>query len=109
MQSRQRRDGVLLVLKTGAGVVAVEIVEGALLRKTACRPGRPESREAMKKIRRDPLIYLQSGQARQRRHEEWLQDNEYADAPVLPWDGGACSSRSPQMGLKIRAVVGNPQ
>ena len=53
--------GYLLVLKPGAGVVAID-VEGSLLQEGFMSPGRPESRKALESIaKRYPLIYLQSG------------------------------------------------
>lgn len=100
--------GFLLVLKPGAGVVAVD-VEGALLQEGFMSPGRPESRNAVKSIaKRYPLIYLQSGETNLKAVRYWLQQNEYADAPLLPWDGGTVFDTLVKKGVKIRAVIGGP-
>ena len=100
--------GFLLVLKPAAGVVAVD-VEGSLLQEGFLSPGRPESRKALESIaRRFPLIYLQSGQTSLKAVRYWLQQNEYADAPLLPWDDGAFFDALAKKGLKIRAVIGAP-
>jgi hypothetical protein len=100
--------GYLLVLKPGAGVVAVD-VEGSLLQGGFMSPGRPESREALELIaKRYPLIYLQSGETNQKAVRYWLQQNEYADAPLLTWDGGTVFDTLTKKGVKIRAVIGSP-
>lgn len=102
-------EGRLLVLKKGTGIVFVEIV-GGLTEPQMPPMGRPGSREAMKKIlARFPLVYLQSGNFDVAAMRQWLLDNEYPEAPVLPWDGGALFKPIIGMGLNIRAVVGNPQ
>ncbi len=100
--------GHLLVLKPGAGVVAVD-VEGSLLQGGFMSPGRPESRQALESIaKRFPLIYLQSGETNLKAVRYWLQQNEYTDAPLLPWDGGTVFDSLAKKGVKIRAVVGGP-
>jgi hypothetical protein len=98
--------GYLLVLKPGAGVVAID-VEGSLLQEGFMSPGRPESRKALESIaKRYPLIYLQSGETNQKAVRYWLQQNEYADAPLIPWDGGTVFDTLAKKGVKIRAVIG---
>jgi hypothetical protein len=98
--------GFLLILKPGAGVVAVD-VEGALLLEGFMSPGRPESRKAVEAVaKRYPLIYLQSGETNLKAVRYWLQQNEYADAPLLPWDGGAVFDTLAKKGVRIRAVIG---
>ena len=100
--------GFLLVVKPGASVVAVD-VEGSLLQEGFMSPGRSESREALESItKRYPLIYLQSGETNQKAVRYWLQQNEYADAPLVPWDGGNVFDTLAKKGVKIRAVVGGP-
>lgn len=100
--------GYLLVLKPGAGVVAVD-VEGSLLQGGFMSPGRPESRKAIESIaKRYPLIYLQTGETNWRAVRTWLTQNEYADAPLLIWDGGTVFDTLAKKGMKIRAVVGGP-
>jgi len=100
--------GFLLVLKPGASVVAVD-VEGSLLQEGFMSPGRPVSREALESIaKRYPLIYLQSGETNLKAVRYWLQQNEYADAPLIPWDGGNVFDTLAKKGVKIRAVVGGP-
>jgi hypothetical protein len=102
-------EGVLLVLKKGAAIVFVEIIGG--LAETGMPPtGRPGSREAMKKLQaRFPVVYIQSSNIDIAATRKWLDDNEYPEAPVLPWDGGALFKPITVMGLNIRAVIGNPQ
>lgn len=98
--------GVLLVLKPGASVVAVD-VEGSLLQEGFMSPGRPESSKAVESIaKRYPLIFLQSGETNLKAVRYWLQQNEYADAPLLPWDGGTVFDTLAKKGVKIRAVIG---
>ena len=98
--------GFLLVLKPGASIVAVD-VEGSLLQGGFMSPGRPESREALELIaKRYPLIFLQSGETNLKAVRYWLQQNEYADAPLLPWDGGTVFDTLAKKGVKIRAVIG---
>jgi hypothetical protein len=100
--------GFLLVLKPGAGFVAVD-VEGALLLEGFMSPGRPDSRKAVESLaKRYPLIYLQSGETNLKAVRYWLQQNEYADAPLLPLDGGTVFDALAKKGLKIRAVIGGP-
>lgn len=100
--------GFLLVLKPGAGIVAVD-VEGSLLQEGFLSPARPGSRHAVESIaKRYPLIYLQSGQTNLNAVRHWLDQNEYADAPLLPWDGGAVFDALSKKGLTIRAVIGGP-
>jgi hypothetical protein len=101
--------GVLLVLNKGAGIVLVEII-GGLAEKSTPPAGRPGSREALKKLlARYPVVYIQSGNIDIAATRKWLDDNEYPEAPVLPWDGGALIKPMTTMGLRIRAVVGNPE
>ena len=98
--------GFLLVVKPGASVVAVD-VEGSLLQGGFMSPGRPESRKAVESIAiRYPLIFLQSGETSLKAVRYWLQQNEYADAPLLPWDGGTVFDTLAKKGVKIRAVIG---
>ena len=100
--------GFLLVLKPGSGLVAVD-VEGTLLMQGFMSPGRPGSRDAVAAVAgRYPLVYLQSGQTNLKAVRYWLDQNEYAGAPLLPWDGGAVFRDLDKKGLKIRAVVGGP-
>jgi len=100
--------GTLLVVKPGSGVVAVD-VEGTLLQGGFMNPGRPGSLQAVAAIaKRYPLIYLQTGQTNWRAVRAWLTENEYADGPLLPWDGGAVFKDLAKKGLKVRAVVGGP-
>jgi len=100
--------GFLLVLKPGASIVAVD-VEGSLLQEGFMSPGRPESRNAVESIaKRYPLIYLQSGETNLKAVRYWLQQNEYADAPLLTWDGGTVFDTLTKKGVKIRAVIGSP-
>jgi hypothetical protein len=100
--------GFLLVLKPGAGVVAVD-VEGALLLEGFMSPGRPDSQKVLESIaKRFPLIYLQSGETNLKAVRYWLQKNEYADAPLLPWDGGTVFDSLAKKGVKIRAIIGGP-
>jgi hypothetical protein len=98
----------LLVVKAGAGIVAVD-VEGTLLQGGFMAPGRPGSRQAVESLaKRHPLVYLQTGETNWRAVRTWLTQNEYADAPLLPWDGGAVFDDLAKKGLKIRSVVGGP-
>jgi len=100
--------GYLLVLKRGAGVVAVD-VEGSLLLKGFLFPGRPESHQAVEAItKRYPLIYLQTGETNTKAVRMWLKEYEYIGAPLLPWDGGSIFDTLEKKGLKIRAVIGGP-
>jgi hypothetical protein len=100
--------GVLLVLKTGSGIVFVEII-GGLAENRMPPMGRPGSREAMKKLlARYPAMYVQTGNIEMAATRKWLSDNEYPESPVLPMDGALFKSIT-GMGLNIRAVVGNPQ
>jgi len=101
--------GVLLVLKKGAGIVLVEII-GGLAESSMPPMGRPGSREAMRKLQaRFPVVYVQSSNIDIAATRKWLDGNEYPEAPVLPWDGGALFKPLTGMGLNIRAIVGNPQ
>ena len=98
--------GFLLVLKPGASIVAVD-VEGSLLQGGFMSEGHPESREALESIaKRYPLIFLQSGETNLKAVRYWLQQNEYADAPLLSWDGGNVFDTLAKKGVKIRAVIG---
>jgi hypothetical protein len=98
----------LLVVKRGAGIVAVD-VEGTLLQGGFMSPGRPGSRQAVDSLaKRYPLVYLQTGETNLQAVRAWLAQNEYADAPLLPWEGGAAFDDLAKKGLKIRAVVGGP-
>lgn len=98
----------LLVLKPGAGVVAID-VEGSLLQEGFMSPGRPESRKSLESIaKRYPLIYLQSGETNLKAVRYWLERNEYTGAPLLTWDGGTVFDTLAKKGVKIRAVVGSP-
>ncbi len=98
----------LLVVKRGSGILAVD-VEGTLLQGGFMSPGRPGSRQAVDSLaKRYPLVYLQTGETNWRAVRTWLTQNEYADAPLLPWNGGAVFDDLAKKGLKIRALVGGP-
>ena len=100
--------GFLLVLKPGAGIVAID-VEGSLLQEGFMSPGRPESRKSLESIaKRYPLIYLQSGETNLKAVRYWLERNEYTGAPLLTWDGGTVFDTLTKKGVKIRAVIGGP-
>lgn len=100
--------GTLLVVKRGAGVVAVD-VEGTLIFKGFMFPGRPESLKALELIaKRYPLVYLQTGDTNFKAVRLWLKEYEYADAPLLPWDGGSLFDSLEKKGIKLRAVIGGP-
>jgi hypothetical protein len=101
--------GVVLALKKGAGIVFVEII-GGLAENRMPPMGRPGSREAMKKLQnRFSVVYVQSSNIDIAATRKWLDDNEYPEAPVLPWDGGSLFKPLTGMGLNIRAIIGNPQ
>jgi hypothetical protein len=100
--------GYLLVVKRGASVVAVD-VEGALIFKGFMFPGRPESRQALESVAKQyPLIYLQTGETNPRAVRHWLNEFEYAGAPLLPWDGGSLFALLEKRGIKLHAVIGGP-
>ena len=100
--------GFLLVAKRGTGVVAVD-VEGSLIFKGFMFPGRPESRQALESVaKRYPLIYLQTGETNPKAIRFWLNEYEYAAAPMLPWDGGSLFDGLEKKGLRLLAVIGGP-
>ncbi len=100
--------GYLLVVRRSAGVVAVD-VEGSLIFKGFMFPGRPDSLKALESIaKRYPQIYLQTGETNFKAVRLWLKEYEYADAPLLPWDGGSLFDSLEKKGIKLRAVIGGP-
>jgi hypothetical protein len=72
-------------------------------------PGRPESRQALESIAgRHPLIYLQTGDTNFKAVRLWLQEYEYAGAPLLPWDGGSLFDSLEKKRIRLLAVIGGP-
>ncbi|MCX5833694.1 MAG: hypothetical protein NTV99_04135 [Deltaproteobacteria bacterium] len=101
-------EGIILSLLKGSKIVFVDIESGLFVEGT---PGRakPGSRKALKAIgSRYPLVLLQSGMIGARALKLWLQENEYAEYTVVPWNGGAIFDEVNRKGLKIRALVGGP-
>ena len=66
-----------------------------------------DSRKAIKAIaKRFPIVYLQAGILDIRSLKKLLKENEFTEAPLLPWREGNVFEEADKKGLKIKFVIG---
>ena len=103
-----KESGLLLALDAKAKIVFID-VEGSLLEGPFVIAAKPGSRKAIEKIcKRFPIVYLQKGFINVKAVRSWLKKNDFPDAPVLPWSGGAVFDEFKEKDLKIKAIIGGP-
>lgn len=56
--------------------------------------------------KRFPVVYLQAGILDIRTLKKLLKENEFIDAPLLPWRDGTVFEEADKKGLKIKFVIG---
>jgi hypothetical protein len=103
---KERGEGLLLVLRKGRGLIFID-VEGTMKDGQLGLKPIEGSKEAVEKIaKRFPVIYLQTGMFGGSMAREWLKENGFMEAPLVPWDNGSVFEEITGMGLKIKAVIG---
>ena len=103
---KEKGEGLLLVLRKGKGLIFID-VEGSLKDGQFELKPKEGSKEAVEKIaKRFPVIYLHTGMFGGGIAREWLKENGFMEAPLLPWDNGLIFEEVTGMGLKIKAVIG---
>jgi hypothetical protein len=102
---KDKDSGFLLSLKKGAEIVFID-VEGSIFAPMSGKPMK-DSRKIIKAIaKRFPVVYLQAGILNIRALKKLLKENEFIDAPLLPWIEGNVFEEADKKGLKIKFVIG---
>jgi hypothetical protein len=97
--------GFMLSLKRGAEIVFID-VEGSMFAPMSGKPVK-DSRKIIKAIaKRFPVVYLQAGMLDIRTLKKLLKENEFTEAPLLPWREGNVFEEADKKGLKIKFVIG---
>ncbi len=103
---KESGEGLLLVLRKGRGLIFID-VEGTLKDGQFSLNPKEGSKEAIEKIaKRFPVVYLQTGMFGVGMTGEWLKENGFMEAPLVPWGNGLIFEEIAGMGLKIKAVIG---
>lgn len=102
----ERGEGLLLVLRRGRGIIFID-VEGALRDRQFELKPKDGSKEAIIKLATTyPIVYLHTGLIGGSLIKEWLEENDFIEAPLRPWDNGTLFEEISDLGLKINAVIG---
>lgn len=105
VSGKDKDSGFLLSLKKGAEVVFID-VEGSMFMPMSGKP-KKDSRKIIKAIaKRFPVVYLQAGILDIRTLKKLLKENEFIDAPLLPWREGNVFEEADKKELKIKFVIG---
>ncbi|MBI1810822.1 MAG: hypothetical protein HY035_08635 [Nitrospirae bacterium] len=105
VSGKDKDSGFLLSLKKGAEIVFID-VEGSMFAPLSGKPMK-DSRKVIKAIaKRFPVVYLQAGVLDIRALKKLLKENEFTEAPLLPWREGNAFEEADKKGLKIKFVIG---
>lgn len=105
VSGKDKDSGFLLSLKKGAEIVFIDI-EGSMFVPMSGKPMK-DSQKVIKAIaKRFPVVYLQAGILDIRALKKLLKENEFIDAPLLPWREGTVFEEADKKGLKIKFVIG---
>jgi hypothetical protein len=106
VSGKDKDSGLMLSLKKGAEIVFID-VEGSMFAPMSGNP-KKDSRKIIKAIaKRFPLVYLQAGILDIRALKKLLKENEFTEAPLLPWREGNVFEEADKEGLKIKFVIGS--
>lgn len=99
--------GLLLSLRKGEKIIFID-AEGSLFKGPFAAKPREGSKETIKDLSaRFPLVYLQTGVLGVKAVKKWLKENGFHEAPVIQWRQGMIFDEIKDMGIKIKAVIGN--
>jgi hypothetical protein len=105
VSGKDKDSGFMLSLKKGAEIVFID-VEGSMFAPMSGKPAK-DSRKIIKAIaKRFPVVYLQAGILDIRTLKKLLKENEFTEAPLLPWREGNVFEEADKKGLKIKFVIG---
>ena len=105
VSGKDKDSGFLLSLKKGAEIVFIDI-EGSMFAPMSGKPMK-DSQKVIKAIaKRFPVVYLQAGILDIRALKKLLKENEFIDAPLLPWREGTVFEEADKKGVKIKFVIG---
>lgn len=105
VSGKDKDSGFLLSLKKGAEIVFID-VEGSMLQPISGKPVK-DSRKVIKAIaKRFPVVYLQAGILDIRTLKKLLKENEFTEAPLLPWREGDVFEEADKKELKLKFVIG---
>lgn len=100
--------GLLLSLRKGERIVFID-VEGSVLEGIFEVRPKKGSQETIQNLSiKFPLVFLQTGILGLDAMKKWLKDNGFKELPVIPWRQGMIFQEIKEMGLNVRAVIGNP-
>ncbi|MDI6745225.1 MAG: hypothetical protein QMD07_07600 [Thermodesulfovibrionales bacterium] len=106
VSGKDKDSGLLLSLKKGSGIVFID-VEGSIFAPMSDRPAKNSQKTIKAIAKRFPVVYLQAGILDSRTLKKLLKDNEFAEAPLLPWREGAVFEEADKKGLKIKFLIGS--
>ncbi|HBR21724.1 MAG TPA: hypothetical protein DD713_04040 [Nitrospiraceae bacterium] len=105
VSGKDKDSGFLLSLKKGAEIAFIDI-EGNMFQPMSGNP-KKDSQKVIKAIaKRFPVVYLQAGILDIKALKKLLKENEFIDAPLLPWREGNVFEEADKKGLKIKFVIG---
>ncbi|HID30978.1 MAG TPA: hypothetical protein EYP19_13390 [Desulfobacterales bacterium] len=101
--------GSLLSLEKGSRIVFVDIA-GCLFESAFSREPKEGSQKAIEELHRKfPIVYLQRGFFSVKAVRAWLEENEFIELPVLPWEGGTIFDEIVEKDIEIKAIIGSPK
>ena len=101
--------GLLLSLERGSCIVFVDI-PGCLFEGAFSKKPKEGSQKAIEELHKKfPIVYLQRGFFSLKAMRAWLEENEFTELPVLPWEGGAIFDEIVEKSFEIKAIIGSPK
>jgi len=105
ISGKDKNSGFLLAVEKGTRIVFID-VEGSIFAPFSNEPKR-DSQKVIKLIsKKSPVIYLKTGIFDIKTIKKWLNENGFADAPLLSWREGVIFDEIVKKGLKIKFIIG---
>lgn len=98
--------GLLLVMKKSDKAVLIE-VEGAFKDAFISEIAAGASRRAMEKMMQNYQIIYLSRYSGLQMSRNWLDEKDFPQAPVLPWQGPKLLSALKEKGIHLHAIIGS--
>lgn len=105
VSGKDKDSGFLLSLEKGAEIVFIDI-EGSMFAPMSGKPMKDSQKVIRAIAKRFPVVYLQAGILDIRTLKKLLKENEFTEAPLLPWREGDVFEEADKKGLKIKFVIG---
>lgn len=102
---KEKETGFLLSLVKNNRVIFID-VEGTVFIPLSNKPHKNSQKVVNALSRKFSVVYLQRGLLDIKVTRSWLKENEFADAPILPWQDGAVFDELNKKEIKIKFIIG---